>query len=54
MGKRTLLTQGVTFFGHEDTALQRNDFGADFFQLSDVASAATEKTKRITTADTPL
>lgn len=54
MGKRTLLTQGVTFFDHGDTALQRNDFGADFFQLSDVASAATEKAKGIATADTPL
>lgn len=54
MGKRTLLTQGVTYFDHGDTALQRNQFGADFFQLSDVASTATEKAKVIATTDTPL
>lgn len=54
MGKRTLLTQGVTFFDHGDTALQCNEFGADFFQLSDVASVATQKAKVIATADRSL
>lgn len=54
MVKRTLLTQGVTFFDHGDTALQRNEFGADFFQLSDAASAATGKAKVMATADTPF
>jgi hypothetical protein len=48
------LTQGVTFFDHGNPALQRNEFGADFFELSDVASVAPEKPKVKATGDAPL
>ncbi|KAJ6104644.1 hypothetical protein N7523_010964 [Penicillium sp. IBT 18751x] len=52
--KKTLVTQGVTYLDHGDTALHRNEFGADFFQLSDFTSTVAEKTEMITTKDMPL
>ncbi|KAJ5681972.1 uncharacterized protein N7477_001912 [Penicillium maclennaniae] len=52
--KKTLLTQGVTYLDHGHTALQRNEFGADFFQLSDFPSKVAEKAKVTTKRDMPL
>lgn len=51
MGKRTLFTQGVTYIDRGDTVIKRNIFGADFVQLSDVASPASEKANVIASTD---
>ena len=45
------MTQGVTYFDRKDRVIQRNKFGADFFQFSDVAFPTSKKAKVIATTD---